>query len=374
LSASIANPKNYESISSDWNYTGTTSVEYINMKILFICWLDPATTDYPLFMAREWEKEGHDVYLFPYGLEFSNLASSRLIDQMALGDPATRFSFIEKRVDAECNRFRPDVLLVGGVFLTPEAINKLRKKHSCLVGSIIGYNHLLEGRTVEILRVSDFVINHDSYLTPLLRGKRYGKIPHVFFMPSMAAPEEHRPLQLSPEDVRDYGADVAFIGGIGGNRVEGLLRLTSFDLRIWGSRDWILIPELAGCFRDEPVYGLKKTKIYNAASIVLNIEDDEKQINAFSQRIPEVLSCGGFVITDWRKDLEKTDLVDGESIVTYRTLDDLQEKVQFYLEHPVERMRIAENGRRIVLESLTYNHLAIPLVRQIENLVLGNGG
>lgn len=344
------------------------------MKILYITWLDPATTDYPLFMAREWEKKGHEVRLFPYDLEFSNQAPSRLIDHIALGDPGIRSSFIKKRVDAECGSFRPDVLLIGGVFLTPEAILELRRKYGCLVGSIIGYNHLLEGRTAEILRAADFVISHDSYLIPLLQGTRYGKVPHVFLMPSMAAPEEHRPLQLSPEDVRDYGADVAFIGGIGENRVEALRRLAMYNLRIWGDQSWTRVPELAGYFRDEPVYGLKKTKIYNAAAIVLNIDDNEKQINAFSQRVPEVLACGGFVITDWRKDLEKTDLMENESIVTFRTPGELQEKVQFYLKHPDERMRIAENGRRVVLGSMTYNHLAIPLVRQIENLVQGKRG
>jgi len=276
---------------------------------------------------------------------------------------------MEERIEALCQTFRPDVLLSGGLFISPSGIERLRKKHGFVMGYLMGYNHLLDGITALSFRGADFLIVHDSYLIPILKGSRYGKVPHVFFMLCMANPQEHRPVRLSEQDCHDFGAEVAFIGGAGENRVEALRYLTRYDLRIWGGRDWSKIPELAQCFCDEPVYGLKKTKIYNAAKIVLNIEDDEKQINAISNRIPEVLLCGGFVITDWRRDLEKTQLVEGESLVTYRTLDELVDKVGFYLQHPEERKRISENGRRTVLNSLTYSHVAGPLIRQVEAVV-----
>jgi spore maturation protein CgeB len=278
-------------------------------------------------------------------------------------------ALMEEVIDEACRVHRPDVLLMGYFFVGPEAVEKLRARYGCLAGYILGFNNILERNVVESMRVSDFLIVHDSYLLPLIKGERYGKKPNVYFILCMADPREHRPVELSAEDVRDYGADVSFIGGAGPNRVEALRRLSRYDLRIWGGAEWARFPELRSCYRSEPVYGLKKTKIYNAARIVLNIEDDDKQINSISNRIPEVLACGGFVISDWRRDLERTPLVEGESVVTYRTLDELEEKVAYYLNTPDERRRVSEHGRRTVLENLTYTHMATPIIEQLDALV-----
>jgi spore maturation protein CgeB len=132
---------------------------------------------------------------------------------------------------------------------------------------------------------------------------------------------------------------------------------------------WDRAPELSRFISTEPVYGIKKTKIYNAAKIVLNIEDSEKQINGVSQRIAEVPASGGFVLTDWRRDLELTPLVEGESIVCYRSLNELREKVEYYLKHPEERQAIAEKGRKIVLDLMTYHHVANRLAMEIQGVV-----
>ena len=237
------------------------------MKILYPCWLGPDTTDYPLFIAAAWEKSGHRVVLFPYDLGFFNRSGEHIVSMMALGDFAWRSRIIATRLDAECGRSHPDVLLLGGNLLTLSDLEKLRRRHDLTLGSIVGYNHLMEGNTVELLRTMDFLVVHDSYLIPVLQGSRLGKVPNVFFMSCMASPEEHRPIPLTDEDRRDYGSEIAFIGGVGTNRIEALKPLSEHDLRIWGGSAWGEVPELARCFRPEPVYGLKKTKIYAASAI-----------------------------------------------------------------------------------------------------------
>ena len=340
------------------------------MKILYVCWLDPATTDLPLFLANAWEAEGHEVCLFPYDLEFSNVAPSRLIDSAALhfGSQAWRFFFFERNVLNKCNSFKPDVVLLGHPFIGLSRFRQLREKLGCLIGYFVGYNNLLEGQVAQYLSASDFVLVHDSYLIPLVQGTRYGRCPNVFLVPALAEPKEHRSLSVSENERHRYGGDVVFIGGAGPNRIVTLSALKNHDLRIWGGSAWKNVPELFPCFRDEPVYGLKKSKIYHAASITLNIEDDEKQVNAISQRVPEVFACGGFVITGWHKDLDKTGLVEGESIVSYRSAGELQEKVDYYLSHPEERMRISQNGRIIVEQNLTYERVAPLVIQEIEKV------
>jgi len=342
------------------------------VKILYLTWLDPATTDYPLFLAQQWETMGHNVRLFPYDLEFSNRATERLDISLAWERPSLRSLLLKRQLDRVCQHLKPDVLLSGGFFLLPEDMHRLQKRHHFKLGYIIGYNHLMEGATVTALQAANFLIVHDSYLIPILRGTRYGKIPHVFFMPCMADPLEHHPLPLNGQDQQAYGGDIAFVGGHSENRISALRQLTRYDLRIWGPSSWKQFADLAPFHRSEPVYGLKKTKIYNAAKIVLNIEDNEKQINAISNRIPEVLACGGFVISDWRQDLADSPLQEGKSIVTFRTFPELEEKVAYYLSHPEERKRVSEEGRRIVLGSMTYAHIAPVLASQIADVVRGD--
>jgi len=45
---------------------------------------------------------------------------------------------------------------------------------------------------------------------------------------------------------------------------------------------------------------------------------------------------------------------DGEHLVTYSDLDDLRQKVRYYLDHPDERQQIAAAGRQHALRHHTY--------------------
>ena len=40
------------------------------MKILYVTWLDAATTDYPLFLADAWKRLGVDVTLLPFDVGY----------------------------------------------------------------------------------------------------------------------------------------------------------------------------------------------------------------------------------------------------------------------------------------------------------------
>ena len=54
---------------------------------------------------------------------------------------------------------------------------------------------------------------------------------------------------------------------------------------------------------------------------------------------------------------------DGEHLAIARTPEEMREKALYYLERPEERNRIAENGRRLVLDRYTYRHRLSKLLR-----------
>ena len=69
----------------------------------------------------------------------------------------------------------------------------------------------------------------------------------------------------------------------------------------------------------------------------------------FNPRYFEVLACQGFLLTDCPKyDLELTGFVPGKHFAVFDTLDDLREKIVYWLAHPKYRKRIARQGMQLV--------------------------
>lgn len=341
------------------------------MLILYPCHLNPSTTDLPLLLSQAWRRHGVEVDLISRELDFEQPGQFSWSRMLQLADARSiDVAFGQQIVERAC-RTRPEILLLGYPFLTPDQRQCLRRRAPrTRLGLFLGYNHLLTPDTTDTIRDCDFIIVHDSYLLPILQGERYGHRQQVWLVRSAADPVEHCPLALSESDRHRFACDVAFIGGYSACREEWLSHLQGVSLRIWGGREWAR-SRLANCYCSEPVYGRKKTKIYNAARIVLNLEDREKQVSAISERVPEVLACGGFVLTEARPDLALTGLVPGESVATFETPAELSQAVTLYLGDPQRRAAISAAGRQQVLQQATYDHVANELLAKFQHLLNG---
>ncbi len=337
------------------------------MNLLYVCWLDAATTDIPLFTAQAWERRGHKVHLFPYDLCFANEAGGSVEDSIALSDRVLQQRVLAARINEACIRLCPDAVLFGATFVAPEFMRNLRRRHGVRIGFVLGYNNLLQRDVSESVSVADFVLVHDSYVIPLIQGTSNGRCPRVFGFGGAAEPREHTSLALSAWDRQRYGSDFVFLGGYSRHRAEMLDGLREKGLRIWGdSQGWARAWALTSCCSSEPVYGRKKTKIYNAAKIVVHIEDPEKNINSLSARVPEVLACGGFVLAQWTRDLEAAGFQDGVSVAWYTTPGELADKAGYYLAREDQRRQVSEAGKAHVLRSLTYDVAYGPILDAVE--------
>ena len=70
-------------------------------------------------------------------------------------------------------------------------------------------------------------------------------------------------------------------------------------------------------------------------------------------RVLEIMSCQGFVLTNYQEDLA-AEFVEGKEIVMFRSLEDLIEKTEYYLAHEEERLAIAKAGYEKVLRDYNY--------------------
>ncbi len=81
----------------------------------------------------------------------------------------------------------------------------------------------------------------------------------------------------------------------------------------------------------------------------INFNCTSKQMKgAVNQRVFDGPAAGGFVLTDWRPQMES--LFERGEMACYRSRDEIPDLVRFYLAHPDERRRIMEAGRARVLK------------------------
>ena len=71
---------------------------------------------------------------------------------------------------------------------------------------------------------------------------------------------------------------------------------------------------------------------------------------SFNLRMTEIPACGALLISDQFEEMEKLGFIPGRNFVLYETLNQLRRRIDYYLKHPSERDKIAEEGQRFVRE------------------------
>lgn len=85
------------------------------------------------------------------------------------------------------------------------------------------------------------------------------------------------------------------------------------------------------------------------------------------QRIFDIMSVGGFVLTNEQEEIEEL-FTPGVDLVTFQSLDEMKDKIGYYLSHERERIRIAMNGYQKVRDYYSYPH---QLTTILKNLGIG---
>ena len=331
------------------------------MNILLVTPLAYGTSDIPLMLTKAFEKDDHKVIIFPTDEQLSPKENAIIRSS----DRWTK-EFIytySKRILNRTKETKPDLLFIYGSnwAILPETLQNIKLSTDTTIILWEGNFQILRGYQIESLRIYDYIFLMDSYLVPLLKGP--AGLKDVYYLAQGCDPEIHRPINLSDEEFIKYSSDVCYLGRGYPNRIKLFEGLLNYDIRLWGL-GWGESDLLRKFYINETVYGLKKSKIYNASKITLNLQGTHIQINGISNRPFEVLACGGFCISEEKPDL-LLHLKPGEEIVTYKNIPDLHQKIEYYLKHEDERREIAANGRKKVLANRTYQHITKEIIDTI---------
>lgn len=132
----------------------------------------------------------------------------------------------------------------------------------------------------------------------------------------------------------------------GRERIEMLERLAKYGVQFFtGTRD----VSIAGVTPRPTVDQLAELpQVYYLSRINLNIT-----LHCITSGIParvfEIMGVGGFVISNYQPEIEELFKIDKE-IVVYRSFEELEEKVRYYLANERKRLEICINGYNAVKE------------------------
>ena len=281
----------------------------------------------------------------------SNKKNSEILSQNFM-------NFMGEIAAAKAAEFQPDLILaLAQAPLTPNAIQKLRALKAPVAFWFVEDFRILPYWN-EIANSYDHIFTlQDGDFHDELKSK---EVRDCYYLPQACFSDIHKP--LTDENSHAYRADVSFMGAAYHNRVQSFPRLMDLDFKIWG-QGWNLDTPLGRQVQNnnKRISTEESVKIYNAAKINLNLHSSSYHygINPdgdfINPRTFEISACRSFQLVDNRKDLARMFKV-GEEIISFDSLDQMRDQIDYYLIRPEERYTIALKSHNRVLNEHTMEH------------------
>jgi spore maturation protein CgeB len=257
------------------------------------------------------------------------------------------------------NRFRPHLLFVfKGNWVHPDLIR------FCLRNGILAANYypdvsfLVHGPCIpKALPLYSHVFNTKSYGIEDMKTQL--GVQNISFLEPGYDPELHKPMDLTAEEEAIYGCDVCFIGTWSPKK-EKLLTdlckaLPQVRMKVWGcqwenNKSDVLGKYLMG----DEVVGDEYSKAICASSICLGLLSEARKGSSsgdlITARTFQIPACGTFMLHERNGEVVRYFREEQEAAF-FDTSEELIKHVNYYLKNPVERQRIADNGRTRSIQS-----------------------
>jgi len=289
---------------------------------------------------------GHEVIVFDYRKDTrlrAPLLSTLFVQRM------------NRLLSALVKEVKPDLTFVAkGELLFPETAKRIREVTGApLINWFPDARPMAFDNVAHALSCYDYFFTKNPYWNKKLREIGY---QNIHFLAHSYDPEIQKRMPLTEQERQTFGSEVSFIGAMYPYRLKALERVQGMDFKIWGP-GWEKLPcdhPLHGsCQRSGIIRGIDHSRVINASLINLNLHHYD-DIDGLNQRFFDIAGCGGFQLVDDRAEIGRY-LTPGKEVVCYRDVEELCEKIRYYLERPDEREAIRENGFRRIRKGNTYD-------------------
>lgn len=262
-------------------------------------------------------------------------------------------------------------LAFKGTYLLPETLRTIRQSGASLYNYFPDTSAFESGKWLPLsLPEYDCIF----YTKPFWYGDvtKHLQLRNGFFLPHGYDPLLHRPFSLDSRDLAEYSCDVSLIATYSPHKEEVLARLIrlrpQLDLRIWGNR-WVehcKEPALQQYIQGFALHGDRFARGICATKINLAIMrgpvEGASSGDLTTSRTYAIPSSGGFMLHE-RNDEVLSLYKEGVEIECFDSSQELAEKIDYYLAHPEERMRIAHAGHLRCVPAYSYDNRMADLLR-----------
>ena len=141
---------------------------------------------------------------------------------------------------------------------------------------------------------------------------------------------------------------------------------TPHNFKVWGARWKDKLPQKY--YGGQYIDNQSLDNLYASSLITLNDHHDDMSREGFvAVRVFDILASGGFCISDKNSGIEE---IFGDAVPQYESARHLKELIDYYINHPDERLKLMEKGREIAL-SHTWQKRAEQFLKAIESRKFG---
>ncbi len=317
---------------------------------------------------------GHNVEVFEApefytafnGLKSLNVATQRL-EQLEGGF----LQVISQAILAQVESFEPDMVLsLAQAPMSRNALNRLQKMNIPTVMWFVEDHEVFTyWRAFAPLYTAFAIIQKQPFIEKLAAlGQK-----NSLYLPMAALPSFHAPRELSAEEYAKYGADISFLGAGYPNRRVAFKGLIQKNFKIWGN-DWDGAHVLAKNLQQSGarISAEDAVTIYNATKININLHSSVQAQELVpdgdfvNPRTFELAAIGAFQVVDRRSLM--AELFNEDMLGTFSSIEEMHEKIDYYLKNQQEREIMSKSARLHVLENHTYEHRMQTLLDYMESI------
>lgn len=263
-----------------------------------------------------------------------------------------------KHLIKQCRQVEPDyVFILKGNFIMPETVDALRS----LSRGVLHFHpdspfpsapsHRPE--TLPMMKQCD----HCLIWSQSLRDRMCNEGMKTTYLPFAWDPSVFR----RQERPNSWEHEVLFIGNWDKKRERILNRVAEhFNLKVWGSEYWQTHTSpgspVQACWQGGGLFGEEASRAIVESKITLNILRDQNCPDGTNMRTFEIPGAGGFALATATTGAKEI-FPEGEAGAYFDDVDDLVEKINYYLEHSQKREKIAAAARNVVQDH-TYERRA----------------
>ncbi|MEK7515160.1 MAG: glycosyltransferase [Patescibacteria group bacterium] len=305
-------------------------------------------------ITRAFHRLGWEVQFADYlgtALLMTNTLPQRIFDKLPgiVREPLHRRELrkVDHHIIKLARKFQPDLVFVSkGKTLGLDMLDELRR-HSVVVNWYPETMDHLQ-RMIQIAPHYSYFFNFDPMVVAKLTDSGY---QHAHYLPFCA--DILRDASFPREQ---YEYPVSFIGSYDrvryADREHILARVKDVGLHVWGNKAW-KETSLNDVYHGYPS-NEERQNIYARSKVVISMHVSDVLGTGANVRPFEITGAGGFLLNrDDKKEIFNL-FKEGEEFIPFHNEDDIRAKVEYYLAHDDERMRIARAGFERTRSSHTY--------------------